>query len=429
MSSILKRCATALFLAAPLALAGCSDPVGNPDGGDKDPILCTEVTDCPLGWNCVGGLCQEEQTQPTTCESDEDCEDGKVCNLLLLQCEAETTPQPDCESDDDCTNGTCNLSTGKCQANNDGGGTACETKYDCNDGQICRNRMCINPPSSTCNTDADCPRGNICNFSRQCEPGCLPVTDGFSRDCAEPNICHPVKFECEPCSRTNRCPEGYSCLEGACQEATPCANDTECRLAFDGSICVGGVCGNCTNHVDCSKEPTYENERRICAADSLCRAATCFDDQCKEQLGRLGYCDTLSGSCATYQCLNDSDCTGGQRCNTTNNRCGTTPDDCNLADCETGCAAQGYECNPSTCRCVGGSGDGGEGEACFDASDCQPGLDCFLGVCSEPDPFFQLIICFIDPSACGCTQFGAPLWAGAGLFSLLVLRRWRRRRD
>ena len=125
-----------------------------------EPIECVAEGDNCNGENktcCEGLVCEttggenEKECQPgITCETDEDCSDGRVC----IDGFCRVPEPPPCESDEDCP-----------------------------EGEVCRNGVCRRPIPPECETDLDCPANAICDDG-VCRRVC--TDDG---DCTAPAVC------------------------------------------------------------------------------------------------------------------------------------------------------------------------------------------------------------------------------------------------
>lgn len=403
----------AVCLGALAIVFSCTAP--EPPVDDGAPVACVVDDDCAsqgLKKYCVGGICDVA----ARCETNADCPGGLVCNPLTLECETDPNYNPPDGGEDprDPPDGG-GGGGGDC-----GVGCACTSKFDCDDGLICKNGKCAAPGQAMCASDSDCPRGTICNFSGQCEEGCTS-----QRDCESPELCHPTKFVCEKCSLTNPCPSGSSCIGGACQQAVACNPSSGARdcveANMDGAVCIRtgsgneAFCGNCSGHADCRVAPYSGGNaqtQRVCAQDGLCRLVECNDQKCRNDLGNRGYCDTTTGQCATYQCLSDADC-GTGACDLNTHTCTTGGSPCTgqaLTKCQNDCSMQSdpmtgmpLSCNTATCACSGGGG----GFGCVTDADCGPGQACALGICSgvpisdltgQPCTTFDCLFGCTDPS-------------------------------
>jgi hypothetical protein len=122
---------------------------------------CKDDEECPLGYTCLGGLCEAPPTAPATgCTSDADCAAPTVCDVATGQCLQPTGTACDpiegtgCAPGEVCVGYTCaKLPTG------------CSDNSDCPPGWVCDNGACVpggSPPTGGCKVPADCPAGNTC---------------------------------------------------------------------------------------------------------------------------------------------------------------------------------------------------------------------------------------------------------------------------
>lgn len=388
MNAIRRPIVAPLFAATALvfALSHCGEDTAPTTDQDAGTVLACETTEqCPTGQRCEGGICVEN-----TCQSTADCPSGLTCDLLSGQCKGGTGTGTGTSTGTGTGTGTGTATGGT------GTGTAggpCTTKYDCPAGQVCKANKCTAAAANnSCNADQDCPRGKICNFSKQCEDGCVDP-----KDCDSPKLCHPQKFLCEVCSQSNPCPKdaqgnAQQCIGGTCGKATTCTTTADCARAKDGTVCIQGLCANCTSLADCNVDPYKGNTStqepgRICAATGLCTKVTCSDSNCQQALGSpLGYCNTATNQCDKYGCLANSDCSAPLICDTAQHVCSDpAAGGCSgsaLTSCQQQCASQNLACNQATCSCGGGT-NGQNGASCVADSDCGTGYGCFSGTCQE----------------------------------------------
>lgn len=191
------------------------------------------------------------------CESDSDCVDGFVCELMEIGvCSAgacpdgEECPEPECYTE---TLGVCVPTT--CTSDADcGEGLLCmavtfddcpdiATAPPCSEGEECpepepveepecettTENYCLPPYVAPCAADADCGEGFECVEEELC--GC----SGYDPEGPEPqepdcfcepsgeNVCSPVEVECET---DDACPSGWTCGDGG-DEPVTCAIDSE----------------------------------------------------------------------------------------------------------------------------------------------------------------------------------------------------------
>jgi hypothetical protein len=144
---------------------------------------CTTDGDCPVGLQCIDGVCLEPGTAVRPGMRPGYCGDGL------------------CRADEYCAPSRCCLPTG---------GDACCADIDCAAGLICDTdeHACVTPPADAGTDDAGTDGG----------------TDGPP----------PPPPQC----RSNaECPDHYLCIDAVCK--LPCHSSAECGL---GCECVGGFC-------------------------------------------------------------------------------------------------------------------------------------------------------------------------------------------
>jgi hypothetical protein len=234
---------------------------------------CRADGDCPAGQTCQEGLCQspacrvdddcppgelclEDACQACDCRQDEDCGFFLVCRACA--CELPTRPcetAADCLPFELCLEGECTLPS------------TCQTDQDCPDGTVCNGLFC----EAGCQADADCGTLRACVGGRclmRClsdqtcfQPGticqdfvCVPAECLGDQDCAGPltrclgGRCTPYT----PCQSDPDCLEpGFVCRAGICEELPRCSLDATCG---SGAICEQGHCvpvAACLTEADC----------------------------------------------------------------------------------------------------------------------------------------------------------------------------------
>lgn len=106
---------------------------------------------------------------------------------------------------------------------------ACEGDADCQDGQHCVNRKCVE-----CGEDAHCPTGEVCRNGACGAPESACTAD---EDCGEGEAC--IDGQCRACQSNDECGPGGKCNAGACERAKKCQVDEDCA---DDEDCVDGLC-------------------------------------------------------------------------------------------------------------------------------------------------------------------------------------------
>ena len=375
-----------------------------------DSGVCASDADCPEDRNkCHDSRCIRPcelseggcQSDVTTCNSNEDCVDGKYCNNNKQCVDAEVcTLDADCPEDrNKCHNSRCirpcELSEGGCQSDV----TTCNSNEDCVDGKYCNNNnQCVD--SGVCASDADCPEDrNKCHDSRCIRPcelsegGCQSdvTTCNSNEDCVDGKYCNNNKqcVDVEVCTLDADCPEDRNkchdsrCIrpcelsEGGCQSnVTTCNANEECgngKYCNDSKQCVDSEA--CTSDADCPEDRNKCNNSK-CTRPQLTSCIS--DDDCADD----HYCDN-SDLCMAL-CKSDNDCTGGKHCLTESQVCF----DCLQNDhCSIGEKCVDFECvtcNPgeNCSRTTDEIGGSGFGESCNPGGcNSSQGLTCIDNVC------------------------------------------------
>lgn len=343
-STLVLACCAAVAM-----LAGCKADPGPKSPDVKRPDSCMIDTDCSSDGSkiCVGGICIENH--PDSCLNGEACPDGKHCNELSGVCEANTTPDGG-------------------QPGDGGGNPPCNARCDCPFGSTCQSGQCVAVAVNTgCAQDAQCGRGQTCNFSHVCEAGCAD-----SCDCEAPKTCSLTRFQCEPCSASNQCPDGQVCKAGGtanaeCVSSVSCGSSADCNSSVPGTICVSGSCVNCSLDNQCHSAPYGGGY--ICSGGNC--ATGCDTTACQSTCTQQGLsCNTTSCQCDQVEC-SDQNC-GGAPCNGTDvcdSSCTCIPVGTST-DCTTNGCTNGQTCvssAPAGASPFPGCGDGTS--AC--ATDCS----------------------------------------------------------
>lgn len=291
---------------------------------------CSNNAQCTVeGEACVNGICQQ-----ATCASRTDCPDGQICNVLTGSCVA---PPAQCGSNNDCPAGrVCLVASGICRAG--------------------------------CTNDTECDNGRICETEQQvCTDGCRDSTSCAAfQTCGADNQC-----ACD----SSKCPTGERCNgSGLCEMSTV----TSCA---EVNCPVGQYCDSTT--LDCVAGCTADS----CGAGQVCNMATgqCAQNQCpnRDPASCVGATPHLNPTfCECAQCIDDTHCGAGQRCNS-NGQCTTqqcTPCAADMPGSCSGANNAPYCLNGCCSECVG-------------AADC-PGQVCIDGFCGTPPD------CSVDPTVC-----------------------------
>ncbi|TNE48576.1 MAG: hypothetical protein EP343_15950 [Deltaproteobacteria bacterium] len=275
-------------------------------------VGCFQNTDCKLNYLCTNGTCVEG------CTSKRDCDPNTkpICNTTLKKCVA-------CEKDTDCSgNDVCDTKTYTCQFRctaNDAYDQGCArrgtARYCKASTRTCV--VCINKPLRPgypydigCNSQA--PK---CNEKANKCVACLADNDCTASANANSVKCDTTTNTCYDCTKNSDCKTGTVCNTKTRQCIRGCLTDNDCPR--------GKVCGDYNQCVDCSsKSPN-------CAVGLVC--------------------DKKANACV--ECLTDTDCSGGAKCDTGINKCLSA----------TGRA----QCLP--CSKAGGQAECATGHACVNA--------------------------------------------------------------
>ena len=417
---------------------------------------CTLDSDCADEMVCTAGNCVDS-TAIADCVLDEDCLEGETCQGGVC-----ISDSPQCAADDDCPSGNCNETTGQCEDP-----TTCDTDAQCDDLKPCSVDTCTpegcthvaSTEAGCCETSANCTPANPCELVAcedfVCVPSekpncCLSDSDCDDGDINTADHCESYLcvHEIQPdCVLTSQCSDGNACTEDLCTAGTcsnspiagccnsdadcddndsntvdtctnngcthqavgPCTSNTQC---FDGNPCTDDVCseGNCSfppnlaptcqcqTNADCAGdkggactllEDGPNSMGLYCvtkAGDKLAGESCVMNFQCE-----TGFCASLSGGAICFGgCLSDSDCSGASECSSvsvemddgtveTFPACIVPPDSC----------GGDYDCTGTDiCLPVAGDldftldtaclppdpGTQGPGDTCTDDADCQSGL-------------------------------------------------------
>lgn len=342
--------ALALFVLAPLVLAGCP---GDPNKGIPACGLtgddCTEHKEC-CSSACLGGVCSCGP-QGVACEIDAACCQGLVCQdgMCAPGCREDNVV---CEADSDCC------------------GYGCEAAVD--GVRLCDDVPRCNPADDICVYNSDCCPSLTCD-NGTCQPACGLIDTA--------------------CSVGSDCCAGFSCTGGVCRPV----------CSTPGQVCTGSVNGPfCCDGGDCNADSACEvcGKRGFAcnSVDECCTGLRCDGGQC--------VCNILDDVCTQ-----DSDCCPGTLCLNgfcakadVGDRCNTTQE-CINTDLITDLTCQGNLCRPATCR--------GVNQACYDGADCcteacRPDGTCCVpttGSCSFDSDCCGSDVCHVD-GTCGPKKVG-----------------------
>ena len=289
----------------------CSDD-GNPCNGTPvclnnacvtDPtslIICSPQNDT----TCLKNKCDPNQGDcvMTPEPGGKQCDDGNACTDTD-QCDGEGSCvgiTVTCDDDNPCTSDSCNSDSGCVFASNtipcndfdpctvsdhcSGGECVPGPDYDCDDGQICTQDVCIPiDEEPTCNhlpTAGSCDDDNACTNNDKCSGGTCAGQDiecDDSNTCTD-NLCEPVNGcyydpveDGTTCDDLESCTTGDACLAGECDPG-----------AWTFNCC--NVASDCDDDFACTTETCVNSECSYalndCDDDNLCTADACSEGDC-----------------------------------------------------------------------------------------------------------------------------------------------------
>lgn len=258
-----------------------------------DADQCTTNDVCTLGV-CVGVPVVEGGL----------CDDGDLCTVNDVCNGGACAGSPkDCTGlDNACNVGTCNATTGNCEAVNINEGLNCDDGNVCTSNDLCTTGICSGVAIDCSSLDGECQVGT-CN-----------TTTG---------ICEGILFADNTlCDDLDVCTENDVCTQGVCAGA-----DKDCSTLDDG--CILGTC-NATTGV-CEAIAVNEgdpcNDANLCTENDICLGGSCSGTQkdCSslDSTCSIGICNVSSGLCVRssindglacddgFTCTQSDTCSGG----------------------------------------------------------------------------------------------------------------------
>jgi hypothetical protein len=184
----------------------CSACPTDCDPTSQYPVCASSVHACAATASCPGGQVFQVKGNVAvcisgtvkTCNNDEDCESGYVCDANKVCAPDAKT----CEKDTDCETGyVCKAK--QCVAD----AKTCEKDTDCESGYVCKAKQCV-ADANACENDVDCETGYVCK-AKQC------VVDA------------------KTCEKDTDCETGYVCKDKQCvADAKTCEKDTDCEAGY-----------------------------------------------------------------------------------------------------------------------------------------------------------------------------------------------------
>ena len=330
--------AFASSLVLTLALGGCFAPK------PADHLYrCATSRQCPSGYDCAAdGYCWRHGHVPMS--SDPCADQAQDGDETGVDCGGPTCPtrcpvDQGCAIAADCASGVCNLTTGRCVADDcaDGARDDAESDIDCGGGTC--------PGCGTgqsCTTPGDC-KNFLCNqTSHQCvsDPCFDGVKDQSETDVDCGGLCTQHCKNGQACNGAGDCVTGAACAGGKCQIAH-CVNGTLDSGETDVD-CGGAECGACAVGKRCSVGSD--------CASTFCNAQThvCVDSQCKDGVkdGTESDVDCGGSDAACQRCADGKVCSGGGDC-LSDSICTTSNTCCHPS----GTACNGVQCGNATDNC------------------------------------------------------------------------------
>ncbi len=413
------RPSVSLWLLLALSFSACS-VYRSSDCQPNDHTVCTAtgtywadscgetgdlIERCDCGCNADASDCEQDCIE---CSRTADCVAfgaNYYCDLNLRRCVCAPQCTGRCCGGDGCGGACVDRCSGDlvcdpidCACVPDG---ACTSREDCVGPAclVCKEGRCI-PPPAVCQGLADCCVGFRCNFGTCITDGCQCESDS---DCNDPSFprcdletcdCMPVCIDDSDCPYPNHmCREGecvYRCSPQSCAQGEWCDQDEgECKPGCDSNDdCLPPSTCNYATHecgqVDCcggvcSPDAQY-CDQLVCLCADFCASP----DDCPPDF----VCDVGTGQCT----CTDAACPGGTFCDPDSGECMREGEECDPADPDA--CPGGFQCDPHHRVCVS-QGGGGEGDACFLDSECDPGQDLYCDsniwctLCSIQDPEFD----------------------------------------
>ncbi|XP_043229156.1 multiple epidermal growth factor-like domains protein 10 [Amphibalanus amphitrite] len=284
-----------------------------------DVVKCTKYSACPDGQYCSAGKCTPFVPEWMPCSVAESCQSN---SCLQGKC-AECSQWKPCAAGQFCDHGHCK-SPGKT-------GDSCWLSFQCK-SHICWQGLC-----------ADCAHHSDCkNAGEFCDKGRCKSLLRYGYKCSENSQC--VSRICD--SKTQQCVDCVNSL--GCPDNSFCSADLKCvrkgmfrDVCTSDNQCLSNKCGPKNRCVQCSRVQDCDSTTHFCdlvdgACTPLGRAGQICSttEQCLPSLT----CSPVTNKCV--QCLFNTDCLSGQRCDNTLGMCvakSVLGDSCvGDADCQSG---------------------------------------------------------------------------------------------
>ncbi|MGQ0504713.1 MAG: matrixin family metalloprotease [Myxococcaceae bacterium] len=335
-----------------VALDGTSTYVCQPTNVTCPAPQCSTAAQCPVGYACVGGMCEATGKPGDRCETSiycEACSDcigatseaycRPCCQALAAGGRCASCPAVTCAAGMTCTEETNGLDAVCIPTSGGASCTTCGIGSPCQVGLTCYNGKCLaacNPAQpSACTACVNTAEGGLCAC-----PGtiagrgqaCGPNAQGVEFSCMNGLACVGSPKTCLPrCATTAQCDSGETCspVDGAMVCVLSKTPGTKCNSCVNGTGCDPGLtCFNnrcyfpcdvqapvCTSCVDVT------GATDVCACDDQ-RAAT--GEACGTVVGtEVRTCGSgnlcVDGVCR-LECAEGNVCPQGQTCDTVGDR-------------------------------------------------------------------------------------------------------------
>ncbi|MBK04491.1 MAG: hypothetical protein CL920_27660 [Deltaproteobacteria bacterium] len=314
---------------------------------------CSSNGCCPTGSACGRAgdvsspqvcLLEKPVCPPVSCQKDDDCGLGEVCDATAKTCKPPDIPK----------------SKSLC--------FPCQTHADCGGGgTFCIGAQGFGRCTQPCAKGGFCPLGYTC---KELYPGipqqCVPVNGACELSCQAASDC-PTDFECKAgfCVRKGGFLEGESCSASTCKSPMKCVGTSSGRKClFDCGIPKGQPGTTCATDNDCMQ-------------GTHCKVGEAGDKVCLASCGSAFECEAFYGGVCRdklCQCTGSSDCGADGVCSIPEGKAfGACVSLTARYRCQQGQRCLAVADKGEYCR---SQGDKRLGEPCEHVLDCKAGLRC-----------------------------------------------------
>jgi hypothetical protein len=239
----------------------------------SNPVVCTGTGACMQAGSCdaATGLCGGGSPKPngTVCDDSKMCTTGDVCTNGTCGGSQVTCPAP---ADSCHTQGVCQEPSGVCSNPVAANGTTCSDGANCTTGDVCTNGSCAGAPvvcpapADACHTQGTCQESSgTCNAPTA--PNGTSCSDGVN--CTTADVC-----TAGGCGGVPKCVAPATCTEstGACTTGGPEVRGPACLSCEAGGVATG----DCDPAIGC-KNIANAADRALCEAlDTCMRKTNCW---------------------------------------------------------------------------------------------------------------------------------------------------------